>query len=59
MHYWKTAFTANGKITIETKDPAMQDVIGTGNDLSQLDIKQMNLLYQCSGKEHNVNSNVM
>ena len=50
MHYGKTAF-GGGKLTIKTKDPAMQDVIGNRKGFSDLDIKQMNLLYKCSGKE--------
>ena len=48
MHYGKTAF-GSGKITIETKDKSKQDVIGNRRGFSQLDIKQMHLLYKCSG----------
>ena len=48
MHYGGTAF-GSGKITIQTKDRAMQRVIGNRNGFSDYDIKQMNLLYKCSG----------
>ena len=50
MHYGKKHFSKNGKITIETKDPAMQDIIGERSGFSKLDILQLNLLYQCPGK---------
>ena len=49
MHYGKTAF-GNGRVTIKTINPAMQDVIGQRAGFSGLDIKQMNLLYKCSGR---------
>ena len=49
MHYGKTAF-GSGKITIQTKDASKQNVIGNRRGFSQYDIKQMNLLYKCSGK---------
>ena len=48
MHYGGTAF-GSGKITIQTKDRAMQTVIGNRRGFSDFDIKQMNLLYKCSG----------
>ena len=49
MHYGKKFFSKNGKITIETKDPKMQNVIGRRSGFSELDLVQMNLLYKCSG----------
>ena len=48
MHYGKTAF-GSGKITIKTKDPSKQDVIGNRKGFSIYDILQMNLLYRCPG----------
>ncbi|XP_066922926.1 bone morphogenetic protein 1-like [Clytia hemisphaerica] len=45
MHYGRKAFTKNGKDTIVPKD---ETIFTLGNDrLSDLDIKQANLLYQC------------
>ena len=49
MHYSGKAFGLS-RLTIKTKDPAMQNVIGRTNKLSELDIKQMNLLYNCNGR---------
>jgi len=51
MHYGPYAFSKNGDITIETKDPNMQSVIGQQSFLSELDKKQIKLMYDdtCSG----------
>lgn len=54
MHYDQTAFGCddnwrNCKMTIRTKDPGMQTVIGRSNGFSQGDIKQINLMYNCKG----------
>eukprot|EP00794_Sanderia_malayensis_P015875 gene15875-17475_t len=50
MHYSKFAFSKRrGKITIQTKDPSKQDVIGSRSGFSHYDIVQMNLLYKCPG----------
>ncbi|XP_076435235.1 protein SpAN-like [Babylonia areolata] len=55
MHYGARAFSVNGRPTIRTRDASYQDVIGTSRDLSFLDIKLANVLYQCdagcAGKE--------
>ena len=48
MHYGKTAFAkTRGLITIETKDPSKQDVIGNRKGLSEIDVIQINKLYKC------------
>ena len=48
MHYGRKAFSKNGLDTIRPKD---KSIFLLGNDrLSELDIKQANLLYQCDGK---------
>lgn len=38
MHYDSTAFSRNGKNTIETVEDGFTDVIGSATDLSPLDI---------------------
>ena len=47
MHYGKTAF-GSGRLTIKTKNPSMQNVIGNRSGFSQTDIRQINLMY-CNG----------
>lgn len=47
MHYWGTAF-GGGSRTIETIDPKMQRVIGQRSGFSEIDKKQINLMY-CNG----------
>ena len=47
MHYGRRAFSKNGKDTIKTLDPSMQNVIGNRVALSAEDIAQMNELYTC------------
>jgi len=47
MHYGRTAF-GSGRLTIRTKDASMQNQIGNRNGFSQIDIKQINLMY-CGG----------
>lgn len=49
MHYSKSAFTNNGEITIETLDKTKQDIIGQRNGFSQIDARQINLMYKCRG----------
>jgi len=46
MHYDEVAF-GDGSLTIETKDPYYQKIIGTSNGFSRMDIKQLNLMYNC------------
>jgi len=48
MHYGAYAFSNNGQRTIETKDPSMQKYIGNRKGFSEIDIKQINLMY-CNG----------
>ncbi|KAL6740249.1 hypothetical protein Aduo_013622 [Ancylostoma duodenale] len=48
MHYDSTAFSRNGRNTIETVQEGFTDVIGSATDLSQLDIVKINKLYQCA-----------
>ena len=50
MHYGQYAFSKSKKdhkVTIETKDKTFQNVIGHQQFLSFLDIKTLNLMYQC------------
>lgn len=49
MHYGLWSFTKNGQITIKPKDPRIQ--FYGGNSLSDLDKKQVNLMYGCQGKK--------
>ena len=44
------AFGKNGRTTIRTKNRKFQNRIGKSTDLSFLDIKLVNLMYQCGGK---------
>ena len=48
MHYYKTAASKNGNVTISAKEKNLR--FGINPELSPLDIKQTNLLYkdQCS-----------
>lgn len=46
MHYGRTAF-GSGRITIRTKDPAMQNVIGQRGGMSEIDKVQINRMYKC------------
>lgn len=46
MHYGRSAFSkVRGDITIKTKDPNMQYKIGQRNGLSEIDMKELNLMY--------------
>lgn len=47
FHFRKKAFSNNGHVTMETKDPSMMDVIGEQKHLSKEDIDQINKLYKC------------
>jgi hypothetical protein len=46
MHYGGTAFTKNDKITIETRDPSKQDIIGQRKKMSSSDVDTLNYLYR-------------
>jgi len=49
MHYGSRAFSKNGRNTISTKDSSKQHLIGQRRGFSDIDIKQINLLYKCDG----------
>lgn len=48
MHYGAYAFGGR-RMTIQTKDPAMQRVIGQRGGFSEIDKKQIALMYNCAG----------
>ncbi|KAF3839346.1 hypothetical protein F7725_018063 [Dissostichus mawsoni] len=47
MHYGKDAFSNGNGLTILTKDPKFQDVIGQRMEVSPIDALELNLLYKC------------
>ena len=49
-NYAFQAFGKNGRTTIKTKDKKFQNRIGKSSNLSFLDIKLANLMYQCGCK---------
>jgi len=49
MHYGSTAFGIGRRQTIRTIDPKAQRLIGQRNGFSQIDIKQLKLMYKCNG----------
>uniref|UniRef100_A0A1I7XCE9 Metalloendopeptidase n=1 Tax=Heterorhabditis bacteriophora TaxID=37862 RepID=A0A1I7XCE9_HETBA len=62
MHYAETAFAIKGKISMETKDPAYQKVIGHHRDASVNDYKKICMIYGCSkciGASFNIDELVM
>ena len=48
MHYSWNAFGKNQQMTIQTLDPSQQYEIGQGNGFSNIDVEQLNKLYNCS-----------
>jgi len=50
MHYGGRAFSSNRQLTIETLDPKYQNVIGNRQGISFLDVKLINLMYDCNKK---------
>ncbi|XP_076135732.1 meprin A subunit beta-like [Alosa pseudoharengus] len=48
MHYGQYAFSKGGEPTIITKDADFQDVIGQEQDMSSLDVVELNRLYGCN-----------
>jgi len=48
MHYGTNAF-GGSRMTIRTKNGNNQRLIGNRNGFSELDVKQINLMYKCSG----------
>uniref|UniRef100_A0A0N4ZBE6 Metalloendopeptidase n=1 Tax=Parastrongyloides trichosuri TaxID=131310 RepID=A0A0N4ZBE6_PARTI len=51
MHYDSTAFSKNGKNTIETTLDGFTDIIGNSVMFSKLDIIKINKLYKCNKEE--------
>jgi UDP-N-acetylglucosamine transferase subunit ALG13 len=49
MHYGKTAFSQNNRLTIIPKDQRFLDVIGNQQKGSANDWKKVNTIYDCSG----------
>jgi len=47
MHYGKTAFSSNGRITIQPKARSMYDVIGNQRKLSDSDARVVRKMYNC------------
>lgn len=47
MHYSGYAFSSNGELTIVTKDPAYQDVIGQRDGFSETDVGKLMAMYNC------------
>ncbi|XP_064120180.1 blastula protease 10-like [Macrobrachium nipponense] len=50
MHYGSRSFTANGKITIVTRNPLAQELIGQRRGLSHYDKLLANRMYSCTNK---------
>merc|ERR1711990_371703 len=48
MHYSDTAYSKNGKKTIETIDPSKQDIIGNSDGVSEGDILLVKRMYGCT-----------
>ncbi|XP_062394947.1 meprin A subunit beta-like isoform X2 [Sardina pilchardus] len=48
MHYPKDAFTNGNGLTIITKLPEFQDVIGQRLDMSHYDVEELNKFYRCN-----------
>jgi hypothetical protein len=46
MHYGKTAF-GSGKVTMQAINTYYTDLIGVGSGFSDIDVKQINLMYRC------------
>lgn len=47
MHYPKDAFGIGDRLTIITKLPEFQDVIGQRLDMSHYDVEELNKFYGC------------
>ncbi|XP_028327216.1 meprin A subunit beta-like isoform X2 [Gouania willdenowi] len=48
MHYGQNAFSNGNGTTINTIDPAYQEVIGQRLEMSPRDVQEVNLLYSCN-----------
>jgi len=55
LHYDSTAFSRNGQNTIESVVPGFTQVIGTATDLSEIDVRKINKLYNCK-RPHSIPS---
>jgi len=52
MHYGTDGFSKNGEPTLRSiKDPARK--LGQRNGFTQIDIQEVNSLYECSSKSYN------
>ncbi|VDD90930.1 unnamed protein product [Enterobius vermicularis] len=54
MHYDSTAFSKNGRNTIETVEDGFTPIIGSAIELSKLDIKKINKLYSCQNRRRKI-----
>ena len=53
MHYGRRYFSIDGSDTIVTLNASYQNVIGQRDGLSDEDIHQLNIYYNCPGKTNN------
>ncbi|KAI1717220.1 astacin (Peptidase family m12A) domain-containing protein [Ditylenchus destructor] len=51
MHYGSTAFSRNGRNTIEAVIDGFSEIIGTATDLSDLDVIKISKLYRCEKRQ--------
>uniref|UniRef100_A0A158R4I3 Metalloendopeptidase n=1 Tax=Syphacia muris TaxID=451379 RepID=A0A158R4I3_9BILA len=58
MHYDSTAFSKNGRNTIETVQDGFTSIIGSAVELSKLDIKKINKLYSCPSKRKKIDKTI-
>jgi len=47
MHYGKTAFSRNGRVTIQPKDSSVLNIIGNAKKLSDSDVRVVQKMYNC------------
>ncbi|XP_050404770.2 protein SpAN [Patella vulgata] len=54
MHYGGTAFAKDNGVTIKTRDPRYQDIIGKATTISQADIETVSGMYECPARRNRV-----